>query len=68
MPLSQREKEILELISRGLLNKEIGNRLSISVDTVKKHNKSIFRKLYVRNRVEAILYYKSNKADFFQTK
>ncbi|MBR2648219.1 MAG: response regulator transcription factor [Sediminibacterium sp.] len=61
MPLSEREKEILELLSRGLLNKEIGYRLSISEDTVKKHNKNIFKKLVVRNRVEAIVYYKNNR-------
>ncbi|MCW1963288.1 response regulator [Chryseobacterium viscerum] len=52
--LTEREKEILELLSEGLLYKEIADRKCISIDTVKKHVGSIYRKLHVNNKVEAI--------------
>lgn len=55
VPLSEREKQVLFCLSKGLLNKEISSELNISIDTVKKHNKNIFRKIGVRNRVEAIV-------------
>lgn len=51
--LTPREREILFQLAEGRLNKEIGDLLSISVDTVKKHVKNIYRKINVRNRVEA---------------
>ena len=52
--LSMREKEVLELVSEGLLYKEIALRLAISTETVKKHLKNIYNKLHVQNKVEAI--------------
>lgn len=52
--LSQREKEVLELVSQGLLYKEIAIRLTISTETVKKHLKNIYQKLHVQNKVEAL--------------
>ncbi len=52
--LTEREKEILELLSQGLLYKEIADRKFISIDTVKKHVGNIYRKLHVSNKVEAI--------------
>ena len=52
--LTEREKEILELLSEGLLYKEIANKKFISIDTVKKHVGNIYRKLHVNNKVEAI--------------
>lgn len=52
--LSQREKEVLELVSQGLLYKEIALRLTISAETVKKHLKNIYQKLHVQNKVEAL--------------
>lgn len=52
--LTAREKEILELLSQGLLYKEIADRKFISIDTVKKHVGNIYRKLHVSNKVEAI--------------
>lgn len=52
--LTEREKEILELLSQGLLYKEIANQKFISIDTVKKHVGNIYRKLHVSNKVEAI--------------
>lgn len=58
--LTKREKEILELISRGKGNKEISNTLFISSETVKSHVKNIFKKLKVKNRVEAAMTAKKN--------
>ncbi len=53
-PLSQRELEILKLITQGLSNREIGERLFLALDTVKGHNRRIFDKLQVDSRTEAI--------------
>ena len=53
-PLSQRELEILKLISQGLSNREIGERLFLALDTIKGHNRKIFDKLQVQSRTEAI--------------
>jgi len=52
--LSQREKEVLALVSEGLLYKEIALRLDISAETVRKHLKNIYQKLHVQNKVEAL--------------
>jgi LuxR family maltose regulon positive regulatory protein len=51
--LSPRELEILELISIGLSNKEISDRLFLSINTIKGYNHTIFGKLGVQNRTEA---------------
>jgi DNA-binding NarL/FixJ family response regulator len=53
--LTEREKEVYELLCHGLMDKEISARLGLSLETVKKHNKNIYTKLGVRNRVEAVL-------------
>lgn len=53
IPLSQREMQILEYVTRGMLNKEIGNRLGISQQTVKNHMTSILKKLNVKDRTQA---------------
>jgi DNA-binding NarL/FixJ family response regulator len=52
--LTDREQDLLQLLSTGLSNKEIADRLFISYDTVKKHINNIYRKLHVQNRAEAI--------------
>lgn len=52
--LSNREKEILEHLAKGLLYKEIAYTLFISQETVRKHVYHIYEKLHVNNRVEAI--------------
>ena len=54
LPLTQRELEILTLVSKGLLYKEIGDRLQISIGTVKQHLNRIYGKLQVSNKTEAI--------------
>jgi DNA-binding NarL/FixJ family response regulator len=52
--LSEREREVLELLTSGLSNKEIAARLTISSNTVKFHLRTIYSKLGVRNRVQAM--------------
>lgn len=54
-PLTRREEEILELLSQGMLSKEIAQQLSISVETVNSHLKHIYGKLQVRTRTEAVI-------------
>jgi RNA polymerase sigma factor (sigma-70 family) len=51
--LSPREQEALELLTQGLTNKEIGNKLGIAENTVKNHLKNILGKLHLQNRVQA---------------
>lgn len=52
--LSNRENEILQLLSKGLLYKEIAEQLSISTGTVRQHIHKIYEKLHVQNRTEAL--------------
>lgn len=52
--LTQREIEVLQLIARGLSNREIADKLFLALDTVKGHNRRIFEKLHVQRRTEAI--------------
>jgi len=54
--LSQREIEILQAVSEGKSNKEIAEKLFISEKTVKAHLRSIFRKLDVGDRTQAVAY------------
>lgn len=51
--LSAREYEILELLVKGRLYKEISSTLNISQETVRKHVYNIYKKLHINNRVEA---------------
>lgn len=52
--LSERELEVLGLVARGATNREIAGQLFLSTNTVKEHTSSIYRKLEVRNRAEAV--------------
>lgn len=52
--ISQRELEVLELISEGLSNQEIGERLFISESTIKSHVSNLFVKLDVKRRTQAV--------------
>jgi DNA-binding NarL/FixJ family response regulator len=52
--LTKRETQVLEMLSQGLMYKEIGDELSISTETVKKHVYRIYDKLHVNNRTEAL--------------
>ena len=52
--LTSREKELLHLLSHGYRYKEIAEKLSISIETVRRHTQSIYRKLHVQSRTDAI--------------
>ncbi len=54
-PLTRREKEILELVCDGATNKEIAERLFLSISTVKNHIHNIYGKIGVGNRAQAII-------------
>lgn len=53
--LSNREQEVLQWLTSGASNREIGQRLYITESTVKRHVYNIFGKLNVRNRTQAAL-------------
>ena len=53
--LTKREQEVLALITHGKRNKEIASELIVTENTIESHLKTIFKKLCVRNRVEAAL-------------
>jgi DNA-binding NarL/FixJ family response regulator len=53
--LTPREQEILALLARGFVPKEVADQLSVSVHTVRVHLKHIYEKLHVRSRTEAVL-------------
>ena len=55
--LSQREREVLELLARGYLYKEIAEQLKISVPTVNTYIRRIYEKLHVRSRAQAVAKY-----------
>jgi DNA-binding NarL/FixJ family response regulator len=55
--LSQREREVLELLSKGLLYKEIADVLGINIETIRKHCHNIYEKLQVSSRTEAVVKY-----------
>ncbi len=52
--LTPRENEVLRLLSKGLLYKEIARQLSVSNETVRRHCFNIYEKLHVHNRTEAL--------------
>jgi DNA-binding NarL/FixJ family response regulator len=52
--LSPREREIMNLMAEGLTAERIGERISVSVETVRTHVRNVIRKLQARNRVHAI--------------
>ena len=53
--ITRQEMEVLKLLGQGLTNRQISVRLEISVQTVKNHTTSIYRKLKVANRTQAVL-------------
>lgn len=53
--LTKREKEILDLLTKGYRYKEIADSLTISFDTVRSHIRNIYEKLHVRSRTEAVV-------------
>jgi DNA-binding NarL/FixJ family response regulator len=59
--LTKREQEVLELLSKGFLYKEIGDQLGISLPTVKSHLKQIYEKMHVQTRTEATVKFLGRK-------
>jgi DNA-binding NarL/FixJ family response regulator len=59
--LSGREREVLDLVVHGFSNKEIADRMSVSVDAIRWHLKNIYHKLHVHTRTEAALKFRSPK-------
>ncbi|MCQ4447270.1 response regulator transcription factor [Enterobacter cloacae] len=57
LSLSERQREVLKLLAAGESNKEIGRSLNISAATVKAHLEALFRRLDVKNRTQAAMYY-----------
>jgi two-component system, NarL family, response regulator LiaR len=55
--LTDRENEVLEQLSKGLMNKEVADKMQISIGTVRKHIQHIYEKLHVNTRVEAVNLY-----------
>jgi len=56
LPLSQREREVLKFVAKGLSNKEIAVSMRLGPSTVERHVENILRKLRLKNRVETALY------------
>ena len=54
-PLSKRELDVLHLLAQGFSNREISAKLFVALDTVKGHNRSIFGKLLVQRRTDAVV-------------
>jgi two-component system, NarL family, response regulator LiaR len=52
--ISQRELQVLELMSDGLTNQEIADRLFVSLNTIKTHSSNLYEKLEVKRRTQAI--------------
>jgi DNA-binding NarL/FixJ family response regulator len=59
--LTTREEEVLVMLSKGYSNKEIADRIDLSVDTVRSHLKHIYEKMHVRSRAEAVGRYMTSK-------
>lgn len=55
--LSPREREILDLLVKGMIHKEVADHLRIGVETVRTHVNHIYHKLHVRSRAEAVVKY-----------
>jgi LuxR family maltose regulon positive regulatory protein len=53
-PLTERELEVLQFIAEGLTNREVGERLYLTANTVKAHARTIYSKLGVNNRTQAV--------------
>ena len=61
--LTAREEETLAMLTKGYSNKEIADRLKISIETVRSHLKNIYEKMHVRSRTEAVANYMSEQKE-----
>ncbi len=55
--LTDRERDVLDLLSKGFLYKEIAEKLEVSMDTVRSHLRKVYDKLHVHSRTEAVVKY-----------
>ena len=62
--LSERERETMQMLIEGAGNKKIASSLDITIDTVEKHLKSIYKKLGVSSRTEAVVWWLEKSTDF----
>jgi two-component system, NarL family, response regulator LiaR len=62
--LSKRERQILQLLTEGMENKEVAKSLSITINTVEKHLDNIYKKLGVNTRTEAVHWWDEKITDF----
>ncbi|UWX93148.1 response regulator transcription factor [Enterobacter mori] len=62
LTLSERQREVLKRLAAGESNKEISRSLNISAATVKAHLEALFRRLDVKNRTQAAMYYTRSTA------
>jgi ATP/maltotriose-dependent transcriptional regulator MalT len=65
--LTAREFQVLSLLAAGNKDLNIASALAIELETVKSHNKNIFRKLNVRNRAEAVLHWLNHQSMITKT-
>lgn len=63
-PLTSREREVLKLVAVGYTNKEVGKKLTITEDTVKKHMQNILAKLHATSRIRAAI--EATRADIIK--
>lgn len=61
--LTVREEETLVMLTKGYSNKEIADRLKVSIETVRTHLKNIYEKMHVRSRTEAVANYMSGQRE-----
>jgi DNA-binding NarL/FixJ family response regulator len=59
--LTAREREVIELLAKGAMYKEIADQLSIGLETVRSHIKKIYDKLHAHSRTEAVLKYRGEQ-------
>lgn len=62
--LSGREREVLKLLTSGADNRQISESLKVSINTVEKHLKNIYKKLGVTSRTEAVMWWMEKGTDF----
>ena len=63
LSLTAREEETLVMLTKGYSNKEIADRLKVSIETVRTHLKNIYEKMHVRSRTEAVANYMSGQKE-----
>ena len=53
-PLTPRERDVLELVAKGLKQRQVADQLSITMETARKHIKNAYKKLGAHNKVDAL--------------